>query len=274
MKNILLACVNFNNYGLLHNYLRSIKASIEEHLDNNLKITLLVIDNSKNKEEFKPIDENNIISLIHHSPTENLGYIGGITDAIKSQNIKLSDYDYFIISNVDLELSKSFFPRLLGLEVDKDIGWIAPRIFSLKENKDRNPKILKRPSLKKMRLLTLMYRLPLFYYMYHKLIYQKTKRNINNSLRKLIYAGHGSFMIFTNKFLEQNSTFNFPTFLFGEEIYFAELCRISNLKVEYKPEIEIVDIDHSSTSKLNRKKFYKMNYESMNSITNLYFINE
>lgn len=273
MKNILIACVNYNNYTLLHNYICSIKTSYEECLNNLVQVTLLVIDNSTHKKEFGLKNENNITTVIH-SPTENLGYIGGIKNAIKSQNIKLSDFDYFIISNVDLEISKSFFQRLLGLEVDKDIGWIAPRIYSLKERKDRNPKILKRPSLNKMRLLTLVYRLPLLYYIYHKLIYQKTKRNIDNYPQKFIYAGHGSFMVFTNKFLQQNSTFNFPTFLFGEEIYFAELCRISNLKVEYKPEIEIIDIDHSSTSKLNRKKFYKMNYESMKTITNLFFINE
>ena len=116
-----------------------------------------------------------------------------------------------------------------------------------------------------------MYKLPLFYYMYYKLIYKISRRNIKITSRQLIYAGHGSFMIFTNKFLEQNSTFKFPSFLFGEEIFFAELCKISNLKVVYRPEIEIVDIDHTSTSKLNRKVFFKMNYESMSIITKQYF---
>ena len=198
MINILLACVNFNNYEFLHKYLRSINVSLEEYFENNLQVTLLLIDNSTHKEDIHfPEFKKNNISLLIHSPTKNLGYIGGITDAIQFQNIELFDFDYFIISNVDLELSKSFFSKLLHVEINKDIGWIAPRIYSLKEKKDRNPKILRRPSLKRMRLLTLMYKLPLFYYMYYKLIYKISRRNIKISSRQLIYAGHGSFMIFT-----------------------------------------------------------------------------
>ena len=58
----------------------------------------------------------------------------------------LSIYDYVAISNVDLLLKDDFLTQLSNLYVDKDIAWLAPKIWSNKEYRDRNPKIINRYS--------------------------------------------------------------------------------------------------------------------------------
>ena len=52
---------------------------------------------------------NNEIKLIKHNNYNNLGYLNGIRKAIENKNINTKDFDFLIISNVDLELSKNFF---------------------------------------------------------------------------------------------------------------------------------------------------------------------
>ena len=52
----------------------------------------------------------------------------------------------------------------------------------------------------------------------------KTKRYRSNEA-KYIYAGHGSFIILTKAFFQNYSNIAYPMFLYGEEIYLAELIR-------------------------------------------------
>jgi len=54
-----------------------------------------------------------------------------------------------------------------------------------------------------------------------------------------IYAGHGSIMIFTKAFMMKNLDLEFPAFMYGEEIFFAELVRLSHLETIYVPNIYV-----------------------------------
>ena len=54
-----------------------------------------------------------------------------------------------------------------------------------------------------------------------------------------IYAGNGSIFIFTKAFLTHNAPFHYPCFLYGEELFFAELIRKSQLKTVFYPDIYI-----------------------------------
>lgn len=270
MKSVLFVCVNYNTNELLNNYIKSIDKA-KSLLNCPLRIAVLIGDNS---EVFDPV-RNNLnkdISVSHINNKSNLGYIGGATRAIKESNIDLNSYDYVIISNVDLKISETFFRKMMNLNIGPEIGWIAPRIFSEKEKKDRNPKIIKRPSVAKMKMTALMYRFPLIYYIYSNTIYKNSDKNSSNFSNNNIYAGHGSFMIFTNSFIKKNINFSFPGFLFGEEIFFAELIRMSQLKTIYIPKLIVNDIDHASTRKLKKAIFYKMNYQSIKIITEKFFL--
>ena len=270
MESVLFVCVNYNTNELLNNYIKSIDKA-KSLLNCPLRIDVLIGHNS---ELFDPV-RNNLnkdISVFHINNKNNLGYIGGVTSAIKESNIDLNSYDYVIISNVDLKISETFFKKMMNLNIGPQIGWIAPCIFSEKEKRDRNPKIIKRPSVGKMKMIALMYRFPLINYIYSKIIYKNRDKNSSNFLNNNIYAGHGSFMIFTNSFIKKNSNISFPGFLFGEEIFFAELVRMSQLKTIYIPELIVNDIDHASTNKLKKAIFYKMNYQSIKIITEKFFL--
>ena len=45
-------------------------------------------------------------------------------------------------------------------------------------------------------------------------------------------------------------------------------------KTVYIPKLRIYDFDHASTSKIKKRKYFKLNYQSMKIITQKYFTNE
>jgi len=148
MCNVLIACVNYNTPCDLAHYLESINNAAS--ISDDIQITVLVVENSTLE---KAIHANNYsaVQLIIYRSEQNLGYLGGVREALKNMSIKPELFDYFIISNVDITINKMFFVVLQKLSEINDIGWIAPQIYSLKEKRDRNPKLLKRPSQLKFR---------------------------------------------------------------------------------------------------------------------------
>jgi len=264
---ICFICVNYNSYVELKNYIGSIiTAKIKTSFD--LKIDVLIADNSE-KHETILFDNENDVTIQHIFNIKNTGYLGGVKDAISKSRIELKKYDFVIISNVDVIISSNFFEELVTVESD-NIFWIAPSIFSLKEKKDRNPKIITRPTKLKMYLLYLMYRFPLIYGFVVKFTY-KNKKVPTLTVSNYIYAGHGSFMIFTKLFINEALHFDYPCFLFGEEIFFAELITQKKGNVVYAPNICIHDVDHISTGELKRKSFYKYNYDSIRYLIKEYY---
>ena len=81
-----------------------------------------------------------------------------------------------------------------------------------------------------------------------------------------IYAPHGSFVIFTHKFIKKNNKFNYPMFLFGEEIYVAEKSREYNLDVIYLPDLVVFDDEHVSTSLMRPEIYRSYNYKALSYI--------
>ena len=98
-----------------------------------------------------------------------------------------------------------------------------------------------------------MFKYPVLYKIYYDFIYKLRNKKLQTISDNRIYAGHGSMMIFTKTFMVENIAFRFPCFLFGEELFFGELVRLSNLDVIYVPEIIVHDIDHVSTSRIKKK---------------------
>jgi GT2 family glycosyltransferase len=265
-KKFLVLCVNFNSYTELNDYYDSIEKAALHAID-KASVDVMVADNST--VEIQKVEDRNTpnFSSKLYCYNKNLGYMGGIMQLIEDVGIiHIKNYDYVIISNVDLILTKSFFTDILDYNPGENVGWIAPRIFSLSENRDRNPKIISRPTLKRIKMLLLMYRFPILYKLYNRLIYKYRDKSLSSENNNQIYAGHGSLMVFTKAFMDEHADFKFPSFLFGEEIYFGELARLSKLKVIYEPGIVVNDIDHVSTSKLRLKDYCKMNYESLSKL--------
>ncbi len=271
-KSILFLCVNYNSYDELNNYLFSIEKAYTNYKD-ELKIDVLVADNTVDGHGLIDYSELKSVTVDLKPYHENLGYLGAIMRLINDKGAEsVKSYDFVIMSNVDLLLTETFFMSLLsaGINISK-VGWVAPKIISLAENKDRNPKILKRPSKERLEKILVMFKYPILYRIYYDFIYKLRNKKLQTISDNRIYAGHGSMMIFTNAFMLENIAFRFPCFLFGEELFFGELVRLSNLDVIYVPEIIVHDIDHVSTSKLKRSNYCKMNYESLKELIKIYW---
>lgn len=261
---VIILCVNYNSYNELNDYIQSIDES-SKNCTSPILIDVVIVDNSKNRENFSFSGSINVKQIFTN---KNLGYFGAIAFAINELQCKLNEYEYIIFSNVDLQVSIDFFSNLSILKIDKNVGCIAPKIFSKKEGINRNPKVINRYSLRKLKILKIMYRFPLLYYLYKDFFYinRRNKISTNDFTGLDIYAAHGSFMIFTKVFSSFLQTFIYPTFLFCEELFIAENLKKQELRTIYEPKLKIMDIDHASTSKMKSSFYFKCNFDSVNMI--------
>lgn len=261
---VLIVCVNYNTYESLNKYLLSIKSAVSKIIDIDLHI--FIADNSTKKEVVDTLG----LANVHINEYENLGYFGAAYASLK--NIDAEKFDYIIISNVDLVICEDFFIELERLKIRKTVGWLAPSIISTVENRDKNPQRYKRCSRKKLIVLSFLYKTKILYYLYAKYIYEKIKKSIPNNLSSFeIYSGHGSFIILTKGFFETGPFDKYPCFLFGEEIFLAEILRRRRLTVNYIPSLKIIDNEHESTSKLPSKKYIQYNCEALEYLIRTFF---
>lgn len=262
---IIIFCINYNSYDELMEFLKSLEIA---STNSSIELTVVLTDNSM---KYKRIDGKYSYEFIQLITKKNLGYFGGAIYGIQNCGKKLADYDYCAISNVDLSIDKEFFNILSQINIESAIGCIAPRIYSVREERDRNPKVLNRYSSNKLRMLKLMYKFPVLDSLYTALFFKKRRMNVEKSTQKVIYAAHGSFMLFTKSFLDFLQNMKYPVFMFGEEIFIAENLRKMNLKTIYMPQLLINDMDHVSTSKMKSKFYYKCNFEAMDMLIKEYF---
>ena len=269
MKKILLTCVNFNSYKELDSYLQSIADSFSRLSDDIAELDILISDNSLNRENIKNLYGLNVKVIVN----DNIGYLSGAFSTLKYISC-ITAYDYWIISNVDLKVERNFFQQLVNLEIENNVGLIAPSIVSITEHKDRNPKVMNRYSGNKMKIFKILYKYPILHFLYERLLYPlKRYKSFGIAAKKCrkIYAGHGSFMILTKSFFQSKSKWSYPVFLFGEELYLAEEVRNHNMEVIYEPTLQVIDIDHVSTSKMKRKSYYESNLNAVNFIYETYY---
>lgn len=263
-KNIVLYCVTYNSYECLSVFFNSLRKSYER-IKEELDLEVFIADNTLHP---LPIETDGFpCHIIVEQMHENLGYFGAIRRLMQLH--PASGYDYVIISNVDLMMQEDTLSTLVRFPCEENIGWIAPQIYSELEQRDRNPKILHRYPVKKLKLLRLFFRFPLLYILYTKTLYRQKKYHSYKAGE--IYAGHGSFIILTRQYLDKAGIIDYPVFLFDEEIYLAEQCRSYNLKVVYNPAIKVVDSEHVSTGKMRKGFYYKCNYEAITYILKTFY---
>jgi len=272
--NVCLIAVCHNTYQESFKYLFSLDEAVRH---TGISLDVFLVDNSIEVE----IDMvNQIKSLavdfrIHYVASENLGYFPSVIAAIKSQEIELASYNFLIISNVDLAVSKDFFREIKMLPMDETTGAYAPSIVSNKMNHDQNPKITARPSRFKLKLNRFLFRSRVAYGFLTRVnklrlkLREITKIGSSRSYppaghgKRKIYASHGSFFILTHMFLKRVSELNYPVFLFGEEIYIAETSRNLNLDIIYAPNLRVFDSEHASTSKMKSDAYRSYNEQAL-----------
>ena len=262
---LLIVCVNYNSYSELTSYLTSINFAVSKV--RNIQVDISIADNSTSVEEVT-YDSYSYVK-VSVTKLNNVGYLIGAQTVINSI-ANILDYDYVAISNVDITVAENFFINLENIIIAQDVAWIAPKIFSKVENRDRNPKVISRYSKKKLQLLYYMYKIPVLYYLYTMSAYQCKKLQVNYPEID-IYAGHGSFILLTRSFFESNRKIEYPIFLFGEELFLAEIVMKAGKKVRYVPNLVIEDNEHISTSRLKKKTYFKYNRESIKYILDTFY---
>ena len=245
MKRIAIYCVTYRSDEALGKYLASIESS------------------RKGMECLVDV-------FVRHNDQENLGYFGGIERLMSDHSPQ--GYDFVILSNVDIQLSTSFFRDLLAEELSNDIGWIAPRIVSTYEHCDKNPKNLKRYSKRSLLIMRSLFRHPWLHCLHHHTLHKL--KNHTRPYRREIYAGHGSFIILTAEYIKRCGIIHYAPFLYCEEIYLAEQCCQHQLKVVHFPRIQVSDSEHIATGKLPRKQRCRYNELALDYILKEYYTQE
>lgn len=243
MKKYLLICVTYHSDKELQTFLESVHCA-EEKVKGKIQVDIEVADNGK----------------------DNRGYLGG---ALPIYNAKVQGYDFVSISNVDLELAPDFFEQLIKINVS-DTGWLAPDIYTDKINRHENPYMLSRPKKRNFFVWNIIYSSTWIYRLYHALYVLKSQKSKEYPSCE-IYAGHGSFMLFTKAFVEQYPELHFPAFMYGEEIWFAELTRAAKLGVQYVPALLISNTGNISTGLINQAQKSEWSKESLSFIYNQFF---
>lgn len=254
-KRILLVAVNYNSPKETIDF-----ASSLSKLDNCKSLQVVIVENSGKDQRNSNLAENcrkylNDVILVE-TPS-NLYYFGSVNYGLSCLGLNPINYDYFIISNVDILFNDVLFiDKLLSLNL-KNAGIIAPSVFSTAQGVDQNP------------YMKFRFKRMLFYYYYiirqHVLItmvhekltdYVRRRKaaivKVNESPGE-IYAPHGAFIIFTQLYFKSGGSIDFGLNLFGEEIFVAEECKKNNLNVYYKPEMRVLHAEHVSTGAVSSK---------------------
>lgn len=264
-KRIAIFCVCYNSYEILDTYFERLDEAAK-NARNNVATDLFIADNTQ--ENIRPIDYTPAHFSLRVFPFhENLGYFGAIGRMMKATDC--APYDYVIISNTDVFMRPETLCCISDYPATEHVGWIAPLIYSEREKKDRNPQAAYRYSRKRLQLLRLMYKFPLLHYIYASCFYKI--RHLTDKACGKIYAGHGSFIILTAAYIKQCGSIDYPVFLYGEEIYLAENCRLNNLDVIHTTEIQVYDLDHYTTSKMKRSFYYRCHYDAIDYILKQYY---
>lgn len=274
-------CVCHNSYKEFFLFYKSIKKAEK---NSKFKVSLFLLDNSSDKNNYFLDKINNLVkddNAFQYISSPNYGYLGTIHKNLVKLNFKVSNFDYFCISNVDLLLKSDFFKVLEKCKFQNNIGMIGPSIITDK-NIDKNPKIIHRPSIFKLLLNLLIFQFPFLsdiqFFLHHvrlkiyEKFFQKLKhKNVSDII--YTYSSHGSFLIFTKKGFSIISKENYPIFLFGEELFFGEQLRINNFYSIYKPSLVVFDKEHISTGKLSSKKYRNLNSKAISYIIKKFYLN-
>lgn len=260
---IAVFCVNYNSYDSLRGFL----ASVEEAAGNcAASVCVYIADNTEVNAERISVENLRIKAQVF-AFNENLGYFGAVRRMMQETDV--TPYDYVIISNVDVLLVPSTFSSVISAGHGDGVGWIAPQIYSLEKGRDINPQAVNRYSKRKLKMLRLMFSSVLLTSIY-RLTFSRRSRGSRPKPGR-VYAGHGSFIILTKEYFQRCGLIDYPNFLYGEELYLAEQCRIHGLAVCYVPAIVVKDMEHVSTKKLCRRFYCRCNYAGLDHILKTYY---
>jgi GT2 family glycosyltransferase len=265
---------------LLVNYFNENEVSsfISEQLQpevNNF-IDIVITDNGSKETSLLSEIENKYSNVFLGKSENNLGYFGAANLGLTNYLNKHKAYpDATIVCNTDIVLQVNFLEILQQKLNTQNFDVLGPSIHSNLLNYYQNPYIVNRIAKGKLKFLHFVsssYMLYNLFTVYHLL---KTKlvgrQNASQILVANPYAIHGSFMIFNKTFFERGGTINYPSVLFGEELFVAEQVRKLNLKMAYEPLLQVEHNEHATTGVFKSRKTVAYLHQSYTYLLKTYF---
>ncbi len=243
-----------------------IRAQLFRQTHNEIKIYLLNNgSNDSNQLKMFCLSEKRIQ---YFDTGENLGYIGGFLFVFEM--IKSACPYWLILSNSDIEFaSLDLLENISVKSIDEDVAIMGPSVISSRTHHNQNPFYDKRISIRRLRLLSIVFSNYFTYFLYQCLGLLKSifKRNAIKHVEqdsRTVYSVHGSFMIVKSEFIEKYfDELKDAPYLFGEEIQLAEVAFSHRLKTLFVPELKIIHHEHATTKLFKSKKMLKMLKDSI-----------
>lgn len=250
---------------LINNYFSSAEVNTYlsqlDKLEKDIQIEIYVIIND-NTGEFTQEITPRTLSVYTLSPNENLGYIGGCSNAYEYwiHTLKKDIPDWLMISNTDLKLPKDFLTILNFTKPNMAV--LSPTVIDENQN-IQNPHLMKRVNKKKIQTYIKIFSSPIYTAVYWlastlKAKWHPPKKTQHNTTQYEIYAAHGSIFILTKEFFKKGGTFENCPFLYGEEIFIAEQNYNLKLSSIIIPSIIVIHKAHSTTGNLTLLKKRKL----------------
>lgn len=285
MVKVLLICVNHNTQDEFSRFLDSICRAVESRC---VSLTFVLADNSDQAASEAFISAAHTRSekylAFHYFRNPNVGYLPSVRLALEKLQTDISDFDFFIFSNVDIELEADFFYELGRRRFLDNVGVIGPSIMDMQFGVDVNPKLKTRPSRWKVRANIMLFKSPMAFKLLRLMYQARTKlRDFRRGKKRLladinhelgaapVYAVHGSLVILRPKVIDIRRLLRYPLSLFGEEIYIAEMSRRMGVHTVYTPELKVLDFPHASTGSMAINEYLDLNIKALRYLLGIFF---
>lgn len=262
----LLIVVNFNSWY----YVEKLYLNVKKYI--GVEIDFLIIDgnSSENCPELfknKLIGEPNVFVIQN---VENLGYYNSVVENF--HNIKVNKYQYFIVSNCDIEFVNHDFFQIVSNSI-KDHKIIAPSIRN-NQGVEQNPHRLKRPGFFIKFFWFIFYTnffvskiISLGFYFSSAIKFFSRKRsNPQDQFENMyqIYSPHGSCIIYSNEAFVHFFSKRFPFFLYAEEDYIGAMSLIQGFKISFIKNLKVLHFENVSTGLIVSKDKYNIKKNAFN----------
>lgn len=263
-KRTLNCVVYYDNYREVMSYLDSLNAVALDSVD-----IIIVVNRDSAGESAKLLHE-----AIHMFPSfnirlkdygKNVGYLNALLLPI--QDIDIEDYDYFILSNTDIEyVDKDFFNKLYSTKYPRSISCIAPDVYTPSTGSHSNPHYKNRLPKSKYNRLIRIFSLPILAGLYTQMgakILAHTSKRDKTPQSEFVYAPHGCYMILTKPFIKLICGYTYGVKLYSEEAAIGELSLKHGFKCFYDSNLVINHNESTVTGSINQKSRYELWRESL-----------
>jgi len=247
--------VNYNNSNITIDCIKTI-------LNQKVPVRIVVVDNNSTLDEQRKLTEftkkySECIDVLFLR--KNIGYFPAINEGILYLGESLHS-NYTVVGNNDLEFPSDFFEKLNGISIKDKTFAIAPDIIT-PCGVHQNPLLMNKYSAFRKIMYDIFYSNYLFaqiiLFLTQKLSIAKSKKNrIGFDVQQNIAIPHGACIILTEKFFENFNLLDDTSFLFGEEILFANQIKKCAGEVLYIPKLKVLHNEHSTINNMPSKTSY------------------